>query len=562
MSSRLQQKLWNEFFKHYPTAQVKKLGADNFLDIHLPFIHEKRGTHLFFNTSGDKIKLGFYCREEEFTSRVLSGSTILEAYSQGVRLAGNPAFNTVEEVIKAAQDLISALGSPAGASSQSTTPASSEGASPSTTPIAETLEPTSDSSDQEEDDEQEDDDSRGYPFLMVPRSETVSNDVVKKYLMRWQVPSVEYNGRAGITCYYPDWVEKLTLDEICPLFTNDQIKSIASKVEDEKIIPVLSYAPEELHEELKRVWWIVPFCIWKEEVASMVVVDKNGLHALYKDDDEVIFSQIFGWEHVYHVEYEEEYSSDIMEDDPNVCRLTLYMEDSSRYLTFDEFISHDGKRDQGSYLAVLYAIWSARAKTIEASRGKPVWYEGAGGEGFKDMPTPQSLLDVDSWRDPSRPDPVAFGLGEYDEDEDEEMEDSGNAESDSNSSSGSEEIRASDFSIPEILAFLYIACAGVDGKISGDEKEVMIKELNGWSQTGQLLPAERMVELVGLWANLSKEDERNLVIALANQLKLKFDDEKLKTVFADLVKIANTLDGISEDEKEYIVSLATIWRLS
>jgi hypothetical protein len=95
MSSRLQQKLSAEFLATYPAAQVKKIGADNFLDIHLPFVHEKKGTHLFFNTSGDKIKVGFYCRDDEFVQRVLAGSPELEPYSQGVRLKGHPAFTKV-----------------------------------------------------------------------------------------------------------------------------------------------------------------------------------------------------------------------------------------------------------------------------------------------------------------------------------------------------------------------------------------------------------------------------------------------------------------------------------
>jgi hypothetical protein len=46
-----------DFLAVHPSAQIKKMGANNFLDIHLSFVHEKKGTHLFFNTSGDKIKV-------------------------------------------------------------------------------------------------------------------------------------------------------------------------------------------------------------------------------------------------------------------------------------------------------------------------------------------------------------------------------------------------------------------------------------------------------------------------------------------------------------------------
>jgi hypothetical protein len=37
-------------------------------------VNEKKGTHLFFNTSKGKIKFGFYCRDDEFNEQVLSKS--------------------------------------------------------------------------------------------------------------------------------------------------------------------------------------------------------------------------------------------------------------------------------------------------------------------------------------------------------------------------------------------------------------------------------------------------------------------------------------------------------
>ena len=70
---------------YYPEAIVKKIDTDSYLDIHVPSIHPKKGTHLFFNTSKQKIKIGFYCREEEFVEQVLNtGGGLVEKYSQGV----------------------------------------------------------------------------------------------------------------------------------------------------------------------------------------------------------------------------------------------------------------------------------------------------------------------------------------------------------------------------------------------------------------------------------------------------------------------------------------------
>lgn len=95
----IQQELVFGIKKLYPSVVVKKVDSGNFVDIHFPEINEKKGTHLFFNTSGNKIKLGFYCRDEEFVQSALIKTDVLEKYSQGVRLRANPEFDTVEEAV-------------------------------------------------------------------------------------------------------------------------------------------------------------------------------------------------------------------------------------------------------------------------------------------------------------------------------------------------------------------------------------------------------------------------------------------------------------------------------
>ena len=94
----------------YKNAIVKKVDKDNFLDIHIPSINSSKGTHLFFNTVKGQIKLGFYVRDIEFIDKVLlKSSKNIESYSQGLRLIGNPQFNTVESAITAAKDLLKAI---------------------------------------------------------------------------------------------------------------------------------------------------------------------------------------------------------------------------------------------------------------------------------------------------------------------------------------------------------------------------------------------------------------------------------------------------------------------
>jgi hypothetical protein len=110
MAKTIQDQLAERIKTKFPSAEVKKVNKDNFLDIHLPSVHPKRGTHLFFNTSGGSIKLGFYCREEDFTKQVLAKSTDVEAYSQGVRPKGNPEWKSVDAAGTAALAFLESLG--------------------------------------------------------------------------------------------------------------------------------------------------------------------------------------------------------------------------------------------------------------------------------------------------------------------------------------------------------------------------------------------------------------------------------------------------------------------
>ncbi len=86
---------------------VKKVDKDNFLDIHIPSVNNSKATHLFFNTAKGQIKLCFYVRDIEFIDKVLKKSSDkIETYSQGIRLKNNPVFNSVEDGIKAAKNLL------------------------------------------------------------------------------------------------------------------------------------------------------------------------------------------------------------------------------------------------------------------------------------------------------------------------------------------------------------------------------------------------------------------------------------------------------------------------
>lgn len=95
----LQDELFFAVKDKYPQAEAKKINVDNYLDIHIPDLNKKRGTHLWCNTAKNEIKIGFYCRDIEFTEDVISRSTKIEKYSQGFRELGNPAHQSVEKAI-------------------------------------------------------------------------------------------------------------------------------------------------------------------------------------------------------------------------------------------------------------------------------------------------------------------------------------------------------------------------------------------------------------------------------------------------------------------------------
>ena len=105
----LQETLSAGIKKSIAGSAVKKIDKDNFLDIHLPSVNKANATHLFFNTPKGGIKIGFYCRDEDFVKKSLKKSKKIESYSQGIRPVGNPAYETADLAIKAALDFVKIL---------------------------------------------------------------------------------------------------------------------------------------------------------------------------------------------------------------------------------------------------------------------------------------------------------------------------------------------------------------------------------------------------------------------------------------------------------------------
>ena len=125
---------------------------------------------------------------------------------------------------------------------------------------------------------------KGFPGIRIRAKKDADgnineelNKTISQYLVNWQCPTERYNGLMGIEGRIPSWIYKIDSDDCCPKFSEKQIELINNKITTEKIIPILSFAPEEFYQETKQVWWIVPLSIWVGDKASWLFIDKNGM---------------------------------------------------------------------------------------------------------------------------------------------------------------------------------------------------------------------------------------------------------------------------------------------
>ena len=101
-----QQQIASEFCRLWPEAVVKKIDKDNFLDIHIPSVNIKYGTHLGLNTAKNQIKICFYCRDEEFVENAAQKHADIEQYSMGLRPINNPIYHDINEAVLAAIEFL------------------------------------------------------------------------------------------------------------------------------------------------------------------------------------------------------------------------------------------------------------------------------------------------------------------------------------------------------------------------------------------------------------------------------------------------------------------------
>jgi len=363
----IQKEIAIQIIEIYKDAQIKKIDVDNFLDIHLPGLHSAKGSHLYFNTAKDNIKIGFYCRDVEFIEQVITRSDSIEKVSNGIRPSNNPIFTNPSDAIKEAMNFINSI----------------KGNDPN-----KKLNKENDS-DQNHNPNEE----IGFPIISIPEIKhlKISKEQLDNYFEKWMAPSYLFNQRDGISGCLAEWITAFNDDNFAPFLSKIEIENIINNLLENKAIPILQSAPVEVQNELKNIWWVVPLCFWNH-FASPIFINKDGFYSLYTDNfpDNIRIEMIASWESISELEFE--YSidcSDDLDDQPNVNLLLVENEQNQR-LSFFELV--DSRKNQGSYLKVIEAIYQIRKETINQSKGLPVWKEGSGGEGVVDIAKLKDLL--------------------------------------------------------------------------------------------------------------------------------------------------------------------------
>ncbi len=230
--------------------------------------------------------------------------------------------------------------------------------------------------------EEENEDETGYipyQFKVFDSPTSVIDKRRNQYLGKWSDLSKYFNGLLGVRAYIPGWVADYDNDNCCPEWNRTVLDEISGNIEKNRIIPSLAYIPEEIFEVVKQVWWICPFVIIANKIASFLFITKNGFYTLYPEDEEI--SMIAEWGKITGIDYDENWNNE-----DNLVGIDLVMPNDES-LTIVEFV----KNGQGSYLKVLHSIYKVYKPVIEASAGKPFWEHGAGDESYKGFDSVKDL---------------------------------------------------------------------------------------------------------------------------------------------------------------------------
>ncbi|MBK6679980.1 MAG: TerB family tellurite resistance protein [Ignavibacteriales bacterium] len=113
------------------------------------------------------------------------------------------------------------------------------------------------------------------------------------------------------------------------------------------------------------------------------------------------------------------------------------------------------------------------------------------------------------------------------------------------------------------LGYLYLSFAHLaDRQLSGSETEEIKKILLVRSGQEDRVEIESLMEDVTSWYNRSAVDRIQVIYSIAAQLnmELETEDEK-RSILDDLLRVAKADQDVSENEVNFIRSLAEAWNL-
>jgi uncharacterized tellurite resistance protein B-like protein len=113
------------------------------------------------------------------------------------------------------------------------------------------------------------------------------------------------------------------------------------------------------------------------------------------------------------------------------------------------------------------------------------------------------------------------------------------------------------------LGYLYLSFAHLaDRNLSGEELVAIKKILLVRSGQEDVVEIDSLMEDVTSWYNRSALDRIQVIYSIAAKLNLELDTEDEKrSILDDLLKIAKADQDVSENEVNFIKSLAEAWNL-
>ncbi len=164
-------------------------------------------------------------------------------------------------------------------------------------------------------------------------------------------------------------------------FTKEEVEMIISKIESERVIPLLPFVRDILNTKIdyysfsdRAPFWFIPFVVLQDQIGCFLIFDQDGIHTNIDNAKEI--TTMMTADYIYNMscddgifdEFDSKYKGEIKS-----MEISLYNDDfedvSDQYLKVTEFFG----KGYGSQLKIIQAIWRLFEEFVEKSRGKSVF---------------------------------------------------------------------------------------------------------------------------------------------------------------------------------------------